>query len=124
MSRGLEVVVGEEAVGRRRRGAPSTTSATLGGEHDPEAAAADVPAHHPLGVRVEAAAGGDDARSGARPERLRPGASPTITTAAAPSPNSPLATRFAIEASSRCTVSEHSSTDEQHGDVVGIARSR
>ncbi len=35
---------------------------------------------------------------------------PTMTTAAAPSPKSPLATRLAIDASSRCMVREHSST--------------
>ncbi len=34
-----------------------------------------------------------------------------MTTAAAPSPNSPLATMLGMDASSRCTVSEHSSTD-------------
>ena len=38
-------------------------------------------------------------------------AEPTATTAAAPSPNSPLATRLAIEVSPRWIVSEHSSTD-------------
>ena len=48
------------------------------------------------------------------PAILRPARStrsPTATTAAAPSPKRPLATMFGREVSSRCTVSEHSSTE-------------
>ena len=124
---GLEVVVAEEVVEVVAEvGLHDVGDA--GVEHDPEAAAADVPAHHPLGVRVEAAAGVDHAGTRGRRRRpvpVRPSAaarrSPTITTAAAPSPNSPLATRFAMLASSRWMVSEHSSTDEQHRDAVGVA---
>ena len=48
--------------------------------------------------------------------------SPTITTAAAPSPNRPLATRLAIDASSRCTVSEHSSTESSTATPSGWPR--
>ena len=81
--------------------------------------AADVPAHGALGVGVEPAAGGE--HLGGPASRRAARRRPTITTAAAPSPNSPLATRLAIETSSRCTVSEHSSTETQHGDVVGVA---
>ena len=68
--------------------------------------------------------------SGYRRERLattlgpsRPSAAarraPTMTTAAAPSPNSPDATRFAVDESSRCTVSEHSSTDSSTATSSG-----
>ena len=69
-------------------------------EHDAEAAAADVPAHDPLGVRVEPAARARRTRGAGQAERAAR-RSPTITTAAAPSPNRPLATRLAIESSSR-----------------------
>ena len=44
---------------------------------------------------------------------------PTITTAAAPSPNSPLATMLGIDTSSRWTVSEHSSTDSSTATSSG-----
>src|SRR5215207_2734054 len=45
-----------------------------------------------------------------RPGSARGWSSPTISTAAAPSPNSPLATRFAIDRSSRWMVRLHNST--------------
>ena len=45
--------------------------------------------------------------------------SPTSTTAVAPSPNSPDATRFGVDASSFWTVSEHSSTDSSTATSSG-----
>ena len=44
-----------------------------------------------------------------------------MTTAAAPSPKRPLATRLAIDVSSRCTVRLAQLDREQHGDVVRVA---
>src|SRR5674476_1418710 len=74
-------------------------------EHDLQPASTDVPSHGALTVGVEVAARVKDAGPGAG--RF----APTATTAAEPSPNSPLATRLATEWSSRCTVSEQSSTE-------------
>ena len=67
----------------------------------------DVAAHGALGVGVEPAARGQHVDCGPVSSRR---SAPAITTAAAPSPNRPLATRLAIETSSRWKVSEHSST--------------
>ena len=44
---------------------------------------------------------------------------PTMTTAAAPSPKRPLATRFATDVSSRCTVRLHSSTESSTATSSG-----
>ena len=72
-----------------------------------------------LGVGVDAAAGVDDLGSGeaelAGARRL-----PTITTAAAPSPNRPLATMFAIESSLALHRQRAQLDRDQQGDVVRV----
>ena len=57
--------------------------------------------------------------SGPATQSLAARAAPTSTTAAAPSPNSPLATRLSMESSSRCTVSEQSSTETSSATSSG-----
>ena len=87
----------------------------LGAQHDAEARRADVPAHGALGVGVQAAAVSLDDRGLGGPACVRGTleALAGATTAAAPSPKRPLATRLATDVSSRCTVSEHSSTESR-----------
>ena len=114
----LEVVVGEEAatssprlrlddVGDARRRARSGSRC----RRCPSPSPARCRGRAGCGWRRPAAPAQARARSARR--------SPTMTTAAAPSPNSPLATRLAIEASSRWTVSEHSSTESSTATPSG-----
>ena len=112
MSRRVSPCVAEEGVDVAAEVLPDDLG-HLGREHDLEAGVDDVPAHDPLGVGVEDRARRDDAR----PRRRRV-AAPASTTAAAPSPKSPEAMTLATERSSRCSVSEQSSTESSTADLA------
>ena len=102
-----QAVVGEEAVdvladvARRSRRAPRRRA---------RSAARVRRRRSPWSARSRGRAGCGCRATCAGAGRGRAGRAPAATTAEAPSPNSPLATRLGTETSSRCTVSEQSST--------------
>ena len=116
-----------DASGRGRRGSADVVAEVLARPRRGRSAAstirkpgaADVPAHHPLGVRVEAAARGRPRadRRAASGARGRPDHDHGRRAVA----EQPAGDEVGHRASSRCTVSEHSSTESSTATSSGCA---